>query len=101
MSQKSVPVPQRVPWGMGHRLLWDISRNGISGYSTQGLDGLDRSSIRPLIQCLAEMWAVCSPVPGDGHGSHGLFQALPTLYVQQHILLVTLNGSSFSQVVPL
>lgn len=41
------------------------------------------------------------PVPGVGHGSHGLFQAFPTLYVQQHILLVTLKGSSFSQVVPL
>lgn len=49
----------------------------------------------------AEAGAVCLPVPGVGHGSQGLFQALPTLYVQQHILFVTLKGNSFSQVVPL
>lgn len=49
----------------------------------------------------AEAGAACLPVPGVGHGSQGLFQALPTLYVQQHILFVTLKGNSFSQVVPL
>ena len=49
----------------------------------------------------AEARAECLPVPGAGHGSQGLFQALPTLYVQQHILFVTLKGNSFSQVVPL
>lgn len=49
----------------------------------------------------AEAGAECLPVPGAGHGSQGLFQALPTLYVQQHILFVTLKGNSFSQVVPL
>lgn len=35
---------------------------------------------------------------GVGQASQGLFQALPMLYEQQHIFLVMLKESSFSQV---
>lgn len=39
-----------------------------------------------------------SLVLGTGHCSHGLFQARPMLYEQQHIFLVMLKASSPSQV---
>ena len=87
-----------------HMTSWVFSERSVSAFRTfstfcfsSTVTCIPVSLTRPA----AEAGAVCLPVPGVGHGSQGLFQALPTLYVQQHILFVTLKGNSFSQVVPL
>lgn len=100
ITETGVPIPRRPT---GETAIWcswtfpDLSMFGLVRVCFHYSHTCACTAAQPA----AGAGAVCLPVPGVGHGSHGLFQALPTLYVQQHILLVTLKGSSFSQVVPL
>lgn len=101
ITETGVPIPRRPTGETAIWCSWTFPDLSMFGFSMCLLSLQSHMCACTAAWPAAGAGAVCLPVPGVGHGSQGLFQALPTLYVQQHILLVTLKGSSFSQVVPL